>query len=406
VAAGSIRSVDGREEVMALSPLVQALDHFSLAQLMADPNLCRNVLNDMGAQPSEVFLLVAALEARIPQTLLEHTATNDLSVVEPRLVTELNQRGVERSRAEWAVNAWKEVVGGSSLAQETVIRPSSPGARPTEPLAFGAGEAATVRPSEPATVRPSQPAAALSSEPATVRPSEPATVRSTAPAPALAQAPPPPPPSAAASSTPPPSAGERRSRKGSILAAAVIVVLVAAVVALLVTRPSDKHDAASSTSSTASQSSAASTPASSSAPATTSSAPPSSATAPANLNAPLGAAKAITVQGASAWTDTGLKVTAGERINITASGQIMAGPGQPCGPDGIAQVSADIYTLIGGGHVAALIGLVAGSDKPFLVGSTYNDVAPAPVPSPIEVEPGRVEQRNLWLIRAISRDYC
>lgn len=55
----------------------------------------------------------------------------------------------------------------------------------------------------------------------------------------------------------------------------------------------------------------------------------------------------------------------------------MAGPGQPCGPDGIAQVSADIYTLIGGGHVAALIGLVAGSDKPFLVGSTYNDVAPA-----------------------------
>ena len=168
---------------MALSPLVQALDHFSLAQLMADPNLCRNVLNDMGAQPSEVFLLVAALEARIPQTLLEHSATNDLSVVEPRLVTELNQRGVERSRAEWAVNAWKEVVGGSSLAQETVIRPSSPAAQPTEPVAFGASEAGhrsakpadRRRPSEPATVRPSQPAAE--------RPSEPATVRSTAPAP-------------------------------------------------------------------------------------------------------------------------------------------------------------------------------------------------------------------------------
>ena len=81
--------------------------------------------------------------------------------------------------------------------------------------------------------------------------------------------------------------------------------------------------------------------------------------------------------GAAAWTDTGLKVTAGERINITASGQIMAGPGQPCGPDGIAQATLDIFSLIGGGHVAALIGLVAGSSTPFLVGASYNGVAPA-----------------------------
>ena len=66
-------------------------------QLMADTNLCRNVLNDIGAPPAEVFVLVAALEARVPQTLLEHSATNDLSVVEPRLVTELNQRGIERA---------------------------------------------------------------------------------------------------------------------------------------------------------------------------------------------------------------------------------------------------------------------------------------------------------------------
>src|SRR6266545_6177054 len=100
--------------VMA-SPLVEAVEHFSLPQLMADPNLCRNVLNDIGAQPAEVFLLVAALEARVPQTLMEHKATNDLSVVEARLVAELNQRGIERSRAEWAVNAWKDVVSGSPL---------------------------------------------------------------------------------------------------------------------------------------------------------------------------------------------------------------------------------------------------------------------------------------------------
>ena len=79
---------------MASNPLVQAVEHFSLAQLMADTNLCRNVLNDIGAAPAEIFVLVAALEARIPQTLLEHSATNDLSVVEPRLIAELNERGL------------------------------------------------------------------------------------------------------------------------------------------------------------------------------------------------------------------------------------------------------------------------------------------------------------------------
>jgi hypothetical protein len=351
---------------MALSPLVQAVEHFSLAQLMADPNLCRNVLNDMGAPPSEVFLLVAALEARIPQTLLEHSATDDLSVVEPRLVTELNQRGIERGRAEWAVNAWKEVVGGSSLAQETVVRPSSPAARPTEPVAFGGSEPATVRPSQPATVRPSQPA--------TERPSEPATVRSTAPAPAPVPVPasPPSPPAI------PPPARERRGQKGVlILAAVVIVALLAAVIALVATRSNDKHDAATSTSSGSSQSNPPSTPASSSAPVTTSPAPPSSSTAAANLDAPLGAAKSVTVPGTVAWTDTGLKVTAGERVNITATGTVDNAPGSPNGPDGVSNPALDIYSVVGTDHHAALIGLVAGSAGPFLVGANYNNVAPA-----------------------------
>jgi hypothetical protein len=115
------------------NPLVEAAKHFSLQQLMADPNLCRNVLNDVGAQPAEVFLLVAALEARVPQTLMDHKATSDLSVVEPRLVAELNQRGIERDRAEWAVNAWKDVVSGSPLGQKTVLRQPDPVAA-TEPV--------------------------------------------------------------------------------------------------------------------------------------------------------------------------------------------------------------------------------------------------------------------------------
>jgi hypothetical protein len=328
---------------MAQSPLVEAVAHFSLAQLIADPNLLRNVLNDIGAPPSEAFLITAALDARIPQTLIEHSSTNDLAVVEPRLVTALTERGIERSRAEWAVNAWKEVVGGSTLGQPTI------------------------RPSEPATVRPSQPAPVVSGEPLTVRPNQPAGG-------SPAQAPPPPasPPVSRPGTVPMPPDDRRGRRRGIIIAAVVAALLVVGLVVWLV-RPSSKHNTASSTSSGASSQGASSPGSTPSSPA--SSTPAGSAPPTGNLNAPLGAAKGITVPGTAAWTDTGLKVTAGERINVTASGQIAAGTGSNNGPDGINRTDLDVFTLVGGGHVGGLIGLVAGSGAPFLVGSNYNGLA-------------------------------
>ena len=112
------------------SSLVQAVQHFTLARLIADPSLCRNALNDTGATPSEVFVLIAALEARIPQTLLDHVATNDISVLQPRLVADLHNRGVDRARADWAVDQWAHVVLGSTLGGATVaggLRPATTG---------------------------------------------------------------------------------------------------------------------------------------------------------------------------------------------------------------------------------------------------------------------------------------
>ena len=310
---------------MASNPLIPAVEHFSLAQLMADPNLCRNVLNDLGAQPAEVFLLVAALEARIPQTLIEHSATNDLSVVEPRLVAELNQRGVDLSRAEWAVNAWKEVIGGSTLGQPTV------------------------RPPEPATVRPTDPIVARTPEP-----------------PAVVDRPPP-------ASIPPARRGGQR-RKGLIVAAVIVALAVALVVALL-TRPSSKHPVASS--STSGRSTTPSAGAKSPQGTKSSPNPSTSAATTANLAAPLGPPKTVSVAATVSWTDTGLTVTKGERINITATGQISPGPGFTCGPAGLPGSKYDIFSLIGGGqHHAALIGVIAGSNELFLVGANYNGVAP------------------------------
>jgi hypothetical protein len=380
---------------------------------MADQNLLRNVLNDLGAQPSEVFLLVAALEARIPQTLIEHTATNDLSVVEPRLVADLNNRGIERARAEWAVSAWKEAVGASSLGQPTMI-PSQP--TPSQPVSSqpvssqptpsqgASSEPATVLPSqptpsqgvssEPATMLPSQPTPSqptpsqpapsqpapsyqpgASSEPATVLPSQPAPPAAApiaAPAAAVASARgpgSPPPPSGPMSTVPTPQGGGAGGgRRTGVIVAAIVVALVVIGVVAFVAWPKSKHHTAggpsTGTSSHASTSAHSSTSVSA-----------SSSTAAGNLAAPLGSAHKVTVPGTVSWTPTGLVVAKGERINITATGQVANAPGNFAGPNGAIGNLAK-YSLLGGGeHHAGLIGLIAGSGSIFFVGANYNGIA-------------------------------
>jgi hypothetical protein len=319
---------DRPEGVMA-NPLVEAVQHFPLPQLMADPNRCRNVLNDIGADPAEVFLLVAALETRVPQTLMEHQATDELSMIQPRLVSELNQRGVERSRAEWAVNAWKDVISGSRLGQKTVIRQ-------TEPATERAGGAATERAAGPVT----QPAAGPVTQPAAAAATQPAAAAATQPAarptPPITQHP-----------TVPQRPGPRR-RRGLLVGAVIAALVIVAGVAVWLAWPNDKHKSSGS-----------------------SSTPPA-----ANLSAQLGPPTSVSVPAATPWTNTNLKVTKGERIYVSARGTIVYGPNLTCDPDGAVRPSPDPGSIIGGRH-AAVIGLIGGSGLPFYVGSSYNGVAPA-----------------------------
>jgi hypothetical protein len=358
------------------NPLVQAVQHFSLQQLMADVNLCRNVLNDIGAEPGEIFLLVAALEARVPQSLMENNAT-DLSVVEPRLVAELNQRGIERARAEWAVNAWKEVTGTSSLGQQTVARISTPAThRPTEPSDTGWNEPATARATAP-TSAPPPPAGPPIGPPISQPPSQP---------PAAYQPPPPPsrpvPPQSPSPQSPSPQSGgpwpvpvhnDHRARNRILVGLLILLLVAAGVFAGRLSSNNSKKASGGSSSSGGSPSPTATSP--TKAQNSSSAATDTSAPAP-NLTAPLGAPKTFPVAGTSAWTDTTLMVTKGQRIQIVATGQIEGGPGQPCGPDGLSGTALDVFSVIGGGHTAGLIGLIAGSAAPFFVGANYNGVAP------------------------------
>ena len=73
-----------------------------------------------------------------------------------------------------------------------------------------------------------------------------------------------------------------------------------------------------------------------------------------------------------------LTVTKGERINITATGQILHAAGATSGPDGVT--GNDGASIVGGGHQSGLIGLIGGTNTPFFVGSNYNGVAAASGP--------------------------
>jgi len=341
------------------NPLVEAVQHFPLPQLMADPNRCRNVLNDIGADPAEVFLLVAALETRVPQTLMDHQATDDLSMIEPRLVSELNQRGIERSRAEWAVNAWKDVVGGSPLGQKTVIRPSesateraagavtAPGAAATAGAAT-AGATTAGAPTERAAGAttagaPTERAAAATTAGApTERAAGAAATAGAGTAPAARTGPP-----ITQQPTVPQHQGPRR-RRGLLVGAIIAALVVVAGIAVWLAWPNGKNKSSGG----------------------------SSPSATANLTAPLGPPTSVSLPAATAWTNTNLKVTKGDRINVTASGTIVYGPNLTCDANGAARPSPDPGSIIGGQH-AAVIGLVAGSGLPFYVGASYNGIAPA-----------------------------
>jgi hypothetical protein len=77
------------------------------------------------------------------------------------------------------------------------------------------------------------------------------------------------------------------------------------------------------------------------------------------------------------WTDTGIHLTVGERVTITADGQVDhdgRGPSPPVGPDGDPRPSLSKFSVLPDAPHAALIGKITGSTegRPFLVGSHYH----------------------------------
>ena len=84
-----------------------------------------------------------------------------------------------------------------------------------------------------------------------------------------------------------------------------------------------------------------------------------------------------TVLSRARWTDTGIHLTVGERVTITADGQVDhdgRGPSPPVGPDGDPRPSLSKFSVLPDAPHAALIGKITGSTegRPFLVGSHYH----------------------------------
>ncbi len=73
----------------------------------------------------------------------------------------------------------------------------------------------------------------------------------------------------------------------------------------------------------------------------------------------------VTVPGAQQWTGTGIDVTAGDRITVTATGQIDTDVDFPTGPDGFPN-RPELLTLLPSANHGGLLGRVGDSAPVFL----------------------------------------
>jgi hypothetical protein len=85
--------------------------------------------------------------------------------------------------------------------------------------------------------------------------------------------------------------------------------------------------------------------------------------------------RTIQVSATQAWTDTGMDVQQGERITITATGDITFSPGRTSNAGGNPAVTNPQFP-VGNWPVGALIGRV-GATKPFGVGAAQSILMPA-----------------------------
>lgn len=89
----------------------------------------------------------------------------------------------------------------------------------------------------------------------------------------------------------------------------------------------------------------------------------------------LGPAQTVTVPANQAWTDTGIIVARGERVQFNSSGDIMVQEGASSGVGGSPVAPNGRLPFVGAG-VGALIARI-GNSQPFLIGSN-----PSPIPMP------------------------
>jgi hypothetical protein len=76
------------------------------------------------------------------------------------------------------------------------------------------------------------------------------------------------------------------------------------------------------------------------------------------------AEKTVSVAAAADWTSTDIRISRGQRIVITATGEVDLGDGRRCGPDGLQ--SPDNRKLIGARPTGALIAVVGDDNDDFI----------------------------------------
>jgi hypothetical protein len=87
--------------------------------------------------------------------------------------------------------------------------------------------------------------------------------------------------------------------------------------------------------------------------------------------------RTVTVSSRTSWIDTGIHVTKGQPVTITARGRVDHNRGSTdslVGPDGDRKPALRKYSILASAPHAALLGKITGSTEghPFLVGSHYH----------------------------------
>ena len=90
------------------------------------------------------------------------------------------------------------------------------------------------------------------------------------------------------------------------------------------------------------------------------------------------AAKVVKVPATVAWMDTGLDVKAGQRVVITASGELGADKVNMTGPGGfVSKPEWSKYNVLASAPHMAVIGRIGDQGSPLLVGGSLTGDAPA-----------------------------